>query len=63
MMKKILILSIVLLLCSCAVSSSEDIRKPAVAGAFYPEDKTELTRKVDDFLTKAEKIDIPSKPT
>lgn len=56
-MKKIFILLIALLLCSCARSYSEDIRKPAVAGAFYPADKAELTKQVDEFLANAKKID------
>lgn len=55
---KTIMLFIVLFLSSCAVSSSEDVRKPAVAGAFYPGDKAELVRKVDGFLANAEKIDI-----
>ncbi len=57
-MKKIFILLVALLLCSCARSYSEDIRKPAVAGAFYPADKDELTKQVDEFLANAKKIDI-----
>ncbi len=60
-MKKILILSMIFLLCSCAVSSSQDIRKPAVSGVFYPGDKAELARKVDDFLANAKKPDIKGK--
>ena len=60
-MKKIFTLLVALLLCSCARSYSEDIRKPAVAGAFYPADKAELTKQVDDFLANAKKIDIKSK--
>lgn len=47
-----------ILLCSCARSYSEDIRKPAVAGAFYPADKEELEKKVDDFLMNAKKLDF-----
>ena len=56
-MKKIFTLLIALLLCSCAIAYSEDIRKPAVAGAFYPADKAELTKQVDEFLANAKKID------
>lgn len=55
---RVIMLAIVFLLSSCTVSSSEDVRKPAVAGAFYPGDKTDLTKKVDDFLANAKKIDI-----
>ena len=57
-MKKIFILFITLLFCSCARSYSEDVRKPAVAGMFYPADKTELTGKVDDFLANVKRYDI-----
>jgi len=57
-MKKIFILFITLLLCSCARSYSEDVRKPAVSGAFYPADKSELTKEVDEFLANVKKIDI-----
>jgi len=56
-MKKIFTLLVALLLCSFARSYSEDIRKPAVAGAFYPADKDELTKQVDEFLANAKKID------
>ncbi|MCX5687631.1 MAG: AmmeMemoRadiSam system protein B [Candidatus Omnitrophica bacterium] len=45
-------------LCFCSCSYAEDIRKPAVAGAFYPANKEELTRQVDDFLANAKKTDI-----
>lgn len=34
------------------------IRKPAVAGTFYPASKTELQELIDSFLTKAEFIDF-----
>ena len=57
-MKKILILSMIFLLCLCAASYSEDIRKPAVSGAFYPANKEELAAQVDGFLANAEKADI-----
>jgi len=45
-------------LCSCSSSYSEDVRRPAVAGMFYPGDKEELAGKVDDFLANAKKSDI-----
>jgi len=35
------------------------IRKPAVAGLFYPKEKDVLLEKIDYFLTKAKKIDLP----
>ncbi|MEK6733288.1 MAG: AmmeMemoRadiSam system protein B [Candidatus Omnitrophota bacterium] len=57
-MNKILLLAIIFILCSCTVYSSEDIRKPAVAGAFYPEDKEALAKKVDSFLANVKKSDI-----
>ncbi|MDP2911649.1 MAG: AmmeMemoRadiSam system protein B [Candidatus Omnitrophota bacterium] len=60
-MNKIIIVCMVFLLCSCAVSSSEDTRKPAVAGAFYPADKDVLTKEVDGFLANAKKPDIKGK--
>src|SRR4030042_532378 len=39
----------------------QNIREPAVAGAFYPADPAELAREVDNFLAEAEKIP-PSPP-
>jgi len=57
-MKKILILAIIFLSCSCAASYPENIREPAVSGAFYPANKEELARQVDGFLANAEKTDI-----
>nr|MBU1328950.1 AmmeMemoRadiSam system protein B [Candidatus Omnitrophota bacterium] len=59
--KNIFILMLFMFLLSCNKSYSEDIRKPAVAGAFYPGNKEELTRKVDNFLANAEKSDIKGK--
>jgi AmmeMemoRadiSam system protein B/AmmeMemoRadiSam system protein A len=60
-MEKILILSIIFLLCSCTISSSQETRKSAVAGVFYPQDKEELVKKVDNFLENVEKVDIKGK--
>ena len=60
-MKRIIIFFIAILLCSCAMVYSEDIRKPAVAGAFYPGDKAELAMKVDGFLANVKKTDIKGK--
>jgi len=57
-MKKIVIFAVILFLTFCPNSSSEEIRKPAVAGAFYPADKAELIEQVDGFLANAKKIDI-----
>lgn len=57
--KGIAIIALLLIsLCSCSSSYAENIRKPAVAGMFYPGDKKELAEKVDGFLANAKKIDI-----
>jgi MEMO1 family protein len=37
----------------------EEIRRPAVAGSFYPADPQVLSRQVQDFLSRAEKEEIP----
>ena len=60
-MKKIAIIIFVIFLCSCNRSYSEDIRKPAVAGAFYTADKEALTKQVDGFLSNVKKSDIKGK--
>jgi len=57
MAKEMICLALVFL-CSCSNSYSEDVRKPAVAGTFYPGNKEELAKKVDDFLANAKKPDI-----
>lgn len=57
-MKKIFIFIFILFLSSCSRSYSEDARKPAVAGAFYPADKNELIKEVDGFLANAKKIEM-----
>jgi AmmeMemoRadiSam system protein B/AmmeMemoRadiSam system protein A len=57
-MAKGMIFLALVFLCSCSNSYSEDVRKPAVAGTFYPGDKAELETKVDDFLANAKKSDI-----
>lgn len=57
-MAKGIIFLLTVFLCSCSNSYSEDVRKPAVAGTFYPGDKAELEAKVDDFLANAKKSDI-----
>lgn len=38
-----------------------ETREPAVAGAFYPQDKNILENKINDFLNKAEKIELKEK--
>ena len=60
-MKKIIVIGLLALLISCSNSFSEDIRKPAVAGAFYTADKEALTKQVDGFLSNAQKSDIKGK--
>ena len=37
----------------------EEIRRPAVAGSFYPADASTLSRQVKDFLRRAPKMEIP----
>lgn len=63
-MKKILILTILVFLFSCKPSSSREaheVRKPAVAGAFYPADKEVLREKIERYLSNAGKVDIDGK--
>ncbi len=57
-MKKISILILLIFLFSCSNSSSEEVRKAAVAGAFYPGDKGELIEAVDGFLDNVKKADL-----
>ena len=54
----IIILALLVFLFSCTASFSEEIRKPAVTGAFYPADKEELARSINGFLDNAKKSDI-----
>ncbi|MBU1006118.1 MAG: AmmeMemoRadiSam system protein B [Candidatus Omnitrophica bacterium] len=54
-MKKIFTVAIMLFLLSCSIVFSEEVRKAAVAGAFYPIDKDQLAKKVDQFLSNAGK--------
>ena len=37
----------------------EEIRRPAVAGSFYPADPPTLSRQVREFLNRSSKEDIP----
>jgi hypothetical protein len=52
------------LLSSCRSRGAQEktaqpqVRKPAVAGSFYPPDSLELSAMVDDYLGKAEKRDL-----
>ncbi|MFC1509625.1 AmmeMemoRadiSam system protein B [Candidatus Omnitrophota bacterium] len=57
-MKKITILIVLVFLFSCTSSSSEEVRKAAVAGAFYTSDAEDLTKEVDTFLANVKKTDI-----
>jgi len=57
-MTKGAIFLLAIILCSCGDSYAEDVRRPAVAGAFYPANKEELSGQVDDFLASAKKVDI-----
>ncbi|MFH1854128.1 MAG: AmmeMemoRadiSam system protein B [Candidatus Omnitrophota bacterium] len=57
-MKKIFIAAILISLFFCGPSFSEEVRKSAVAGAFYPADKNELAQTVDSFLGAVKRPDI-----
>lgn len=57
-MKKTFILVLVIFLFSCDSFSSEEVRRPAVAGAFYPANKERLKEKIQKCLENVEKIDI-----
>ena len=57
-MRKILILSLTLFLFSSSSSLSEEIRRPAVSGAFYSADKEVLTKMIRGFLANVEKLDV-----
>ncbi|MBU3911455.1 MAG: AmmeMemoRadiSam system protein B [Candidatus Omnitrophica bacterium] len=61
-MRKITALTLLLFLFSCSPTSSEEVRRSAVAGTFYPADKHELTQTVDTFLANVKKIDIKGRP-
>jgi AmmeMemoRadiSam system protein B len=43
------------------LTAQERIRKPAVAGYFYPKDKKELTKTVDDFISNVKHQQIGGK--
>ena len=40
----------------------QNVREPAVAGRFYPDSKTELTKKINNYLDKALIESLPGKP-
>ena len=59
----IIFLSLLLILVNGCnnTSQAQKVRKPGVAGAFYPANKTDLRKMVKDYLagTKARKISEP----
>jgi AmmeMemoRadiSam system protein B len=57
----ILILSGVLIMGTMHSSAGQSggVRKPAVAGQFYPSDPSELKREVASFMAKGKKLDVP----
>lgn len=57
-MRRIIIFTLMALLLSCSSSSSEEVRKSAVAGAFYPADKKELKDTINEFLDNARQTEI-----
>lgn len=48
-----LIIILLLLVATLALTAGGAVKEPAVAGSFYPADKQALTHMVDDFMTKA----------
>jgi hypothetical protein len=40
----------------------QDIRRPAVAGSWYPGTAAELSKEIDDFLSRALPVDLPRDP-
>lgn len=55
------IIIIILYLPSTLVMAKERVRKPAVAGYFYPKDKEGLTKTVDDFILNVKQRQIVGK--
>jgi AmmeMemoRadiSam system protein B len=55
------IILIILCLPFSHLTAQEMIRKPAVAGYFYPKDKKELTKTVDDFISNVKHQKIPGR--
>lgn len=60
-MKKIFIIALSVFLFSCGYSSSEEVRKSAVSGTFYPADAKELAGTVDSFLNNVKTVGIKGK--
>jgi len=57
----IILIFLFILTMPCFVSADE-IREPAVSGAFYSDSKDELTKTVDDFLESAKQVEVKGKP-
>ena len=55
------IIIIILCLPFTHLTAQERIRKPVVAGYFYPKDKKELTKTVDDFISNVKHQQIPGR--
>ena len=58
---KVFIFAFTMFLFSSSASFSQEIRKPAVAGTFYPANKEILSRQIEDFLINVEKSGIKGK--
>ncbi len=56
-----LFLALLLGACARSTPAPQEIRKPAVAGQFYPSDPAELSRMIEAMLARAEKV-LPSPP-
>ena len=57
-MEKTIILTVAIFLLSCTNSFSDNIRRPVVAGAFYPADKAGLKKEIGLFLDSAKKARV-----
>src|SRR5512137_2019526 len=53
----LLLLAVVAAAASALFASRTEVKEPAVAGAFYPADRNELSRAVDGYLAN-----VPSQP-
>jgi len=56
--RKILIFAFIVFLLSSPNSFSQEIRKPAAIGTFYPENKEILSGEIEEFLSNVEESDI-----
>ncbi len=41
---------------------ARNVREPVVAGRFYPDSKTELSKKINNYMDKASIVNLPGKP-